>query len=148
MHQKEEDSTQINWRRRGRIPQGCLGGPDPRTRVEDGVDQVRIWCEGEEGRRRGSPLFVRRQEEKRWVGGLGPWGLSTYQGQTPGSLASGPFATSAGQRAGGQCGPGARRQGPWRLLRNPDARDVGVTQKGQKRNFFLKRGQIEILLAL
>uniref|UniRef100_M8BZ73 non-specific serine/threonine protein kinase n=1 Tax=Aegilops tauschii TaxID=37682 RepID=M8BZ73_AEGTA len=63
-----------------------------------------------------------------WVGWPAP--LSSYQGQTPGSLASGPFATSAGQQAGGQCGPGARRQGAWRLLRNPDARDVGVTQRG------------------
>ena len=111
----------------------------------------RIWCEGEEGRRRESPLFLAfgRRRERLGMGGLGPRVvLSTFQGQTPGSLAPGPFATSAGQRAGGQCGLGARRQGSWRLVRNPDARDVSVTQRGQNRIFFETRSNKDFVSLL
>ena len=105
MHQKEEDSTQINWRRRGRIPQGCLGGSDPRTRVEDGVDQGRIWCEGEEGRRRGTPLFVRRQGEEGMGGCARPAGVIHLPG---------PDA-----KDGGVWVARRKRQGPWRLASLP-----------------------------
>ena len=74
MHQKEEDSTQINLRRRGRIPQGCLGASDPQIWVEDGVDQGGIWCEGEEGREKVSSMFLRSAaaRERLGMGGLGP----------------------------------------------------------------------------
>ena len=137
MQPKRDVLIKTNWREWGRIPQGCLGASDPQIWVEDGVDQGGIWCEGEEGREKSSSVlaFGRRQGEV-GDGWVGPARGVNLPGQTPGSVASGPFATSAGQRAGGQCGPGARRQGPWRLLRNPDARDLGVTEKDQKRKKF------------
>src|SRR4051812_45789668 len=84
-----------------------------------------------------------------WVGWPAP--LCTYLGQTPGTLASGPFATSAGrQQVNGEVGragqvPYARVRGvslatqTSRMLASP--RKV-IFEKNSK------RGQLGILLAL
>ena len=46
------------------------------------------------------------------------------------------FVTSA---PCGQVWARTKRRGPWRLPCEPDAKDVGVTKKGQKRNSFQNR---------